>query len=44
VPSLRNIALTPSYFYDGSTETLAEAVKVMGKYQLGRDLFTEELI
>jgi cytochrome c peroxidase len=43
VPSLRNIALTPPYFHDGSTKTLAEAVKGMGKYQLGRDLSTEDI-
>lgn len=37
VPSLRNITLTPPYFHDGSAETLDEAVKVMIKYQLGRE-------
>lgn len=38
VPSLRNVALTAPYFHDGSVATLEEAVWVMGKAQLGRDL------
>jgi cytochrome c peroxidase len=38
VPSLRNISLTPPYFHDGSAKTLEQAVRVMGKYQLGRQL------
>lgn len=38
VPSLRNVALTPPYFHDGSAETLDAAVAVMAKYQLGRVL------
>lgn len=36
VPSLRNVALTPPYFHDGTATTLEEAVVVMAKYQLGR--------
>jgi cytochrome c peroxidase len=35
VPSLRNVALTPPYFHDGSAETLDQAIHVMGRYQLG---------
>ena len=38
VPTLRNVELTPPYLHDGSRATLEETVKVMGKYQLGRDL------
>ena len=38
VPTLRNVALTPPYFHDGSQETLAGAVRIMGQVQLGRDL------
>jgi cytochrome c peroxidase len=38
VPTLRNVALTAPYLHDGSQETLADAVRVMGRYQLGRDL------
>lgn len=36
VPSLRNIALTAPYFHDGSATDLAQAVRVMAYYQLGR--------
>jgi cytochrome c peroxidase len=35
VPSLRNVAMTAPYFHDGSVPTLPEAVKVMGRVQLG---------
>jgi len=35
VPSLRNVAMTPPYFHDGSVPTLPEAVKVMARVQLG---------
>lgn len=38
VPSLRNIVLTSPYFHDGSAENLEEAIKVMAKYQLGRQI------
>lgn len=38
VPSLRNVALTAPYFHDASADTLAQAVVVMGRYQLGREL------
>lgn len=38
VPSLRNVAVTAPYFHDGSATSLQEAVIVMGRYQLGRDL------
>ena len=38
IPSLRNIMLTYPYFHDGSAATLEEAIKVMAKYQLGRQL------
>jgi cytochrome c peroxidase len=38
VPSLRNVALTPPYFHDGSVRTLDEAVQTMARYQLGRPL------
>jgi cytochrome c peroxidase len=35
VPSLRNVALTPPYFHDGSAKTLEAAIGVMAQYQLG---------
>ena len=41
VPTLRNVELTYPYFHDGEAETLAEAVEIMGRIQLGRT-FTEE--
>jgi cytochrome c peroxidase len=43
VPSLRNVELTPPYFHDGSEPTLADAVRMMAKYQLGRDLTGREV-
>lgn len=43
VPSLRNVAVTPPYFHDGSVQTLEEAVRIMGKYQIGRDLTAKEI-
>ncbi len=42
VPSLRNVEKTGPYFHDGSIKTLEEAVKIMGEYQLGRNLSDEE--
>ncbi len=38
VPSLRNVAVTAPYFHDGRAETLPQAVSLMGRLQLGRDL------
>jgi len=38
VPSLRNVAMTAPYFHDGSVTSLPEAVRVMAKVQLGKDL------
>lgn len=38
VPTLRNVALTAPYFHTGSVASLPEAVRVMGKVQLNRDL------
>jgi cytochrome c peroxidase len=43
VPSLRNVAMTPPYFHDGSVATLPEAVRVMARVQLGRTLSDEEV-
>lgn len=43
VPSLRNITLTAPYFHDGSAKTLSEAIAVMAKYQLGRQLSAEQI-
>lgn len=38
VPTLRNIAVTAPYFHNGTVSTLEEAVKVMAKTQLGKEL------
>lgn len=38
VPSLRNIEKTAPYFHDGSIATLDEAVKLMARHQLGKEL------
>ena len=43
VPSLRNVAMTPPYFHDGSVATLTDAVRVMGRVQLGRALTDEQV-
>lgn len=43
VPSLRNVEKTAPYLHDGSVATLEEAVKLMGSYQLGRELNASEL-
>ena len=43
VPGLRNVELTPPYFHDGSVETLAGSVRIMGRYQLGRNLDASEV-
>jgi len=38
VPIHRNVARTAPYFHDGSVEKLEDAVRIMGKIQLGKDL------
>jgi cytochrome c peroxidase len=43
VPSLRNVAMTPPYFHDGSAATLPEAVKNMGYAQLDRVLTSQQI-
>jgi cytochrome c peroxidase len=43
VQQLRNVAVTPPYFHDGSVETLPEAVRIMAKLQLDRDLGSEDV-
>lgn len=35
VPSLKNITETGPYFHDGSAKTLADAIRTMGRYQVG---------
>jgi cytochrome c peroxidase len=43
VPSLRNIEKTGPYFHDASRSTLEEAVRVMGRHQLGLEIPDEEV-
>lgn len=43
VPTLRNIAKTAPYFHDGSVNTLAEAINVMAKHNLGIKLTKNEI-
>ena len=43
VPSLRNVELTAPYFHDGTAPTLDAAVRVMAKYQLGRQLSDDQI-
>jgi cytochrome c peroxidase len=43
VPSLRNIEKTHPFFHDGSIKTLEEAVKIIAKLQLNKDLTDQEV-
>jgi cytochrome c peroxidase len=43
VPSLRNVAMTPPYFHDGSVSSLAKAVRIMAKVQLDTTLTPSEI-
>lgn len=43
VPTLRNVAVTAPYFHNGSVATLGEAVRVMAKTQLNKDLKNDEV-
>jgi cytochrome c peroxidase len=43
VPTLRNIANTSPYFHNGSVKTLDEAVRVMAKTQVNKNLTKDEV-
>lgn len=43
VPTLRNIAQTAPYFHTGNVKSLDEAVRLMGKVQLNKDLNPKEV-
>ncbi len=43
VPTLRNVALTAPYFHDGFAKTLEEAVRLMARFQLGKELDDEQV-
>jgi cytochrome c peroxidase len=42
VPSLRNVAVTAPYFHNGAVASLREAVEIMARVQLGRELPGED--
>jgi len=43
VPTLRNVALTAPYFHNGKVMTLQDAVRIMGKTQLNKDLSQQQV-
>lgn len=43
VPSLRNVARTAPYLHDGSVARLSDVIRVMARYQLGRDVQDTEV-
>ncbi len=43
VPTLRNIALTAPYFHTGTVKTLEEAVQVMAKTELDKDISDQQV-
>jgi cytochrome c peroxidase len=43
VPTLRNVTLTPPYFYDGRVSTLPEAIRLMAWMQLDTKLSFSEI-
>lgn len=44
VPSLRNVADTAPYFHNGQISTLYEAIQIMGRLQLGRELSEQDIL
>ncbi|MBS4051558.1 MAG: heme-binding domain-containing protein [Methylomonas sp.] len=44
VPVLRNIELTYPYFHDGSVAGLADAIRIMGEVQLGKNFSNDEIV
>ncbi|MEM9491876.1 MAG: cytochrome c peroxidase, partial [Myxococcota bacterium] len=43
VPSLRNVAETGPYFHDGSVGELDQAIRLMARHQLGKELSDDEV-
>ena len=43
VPSLRNIEKTAPYFHDGSVQELNEAIRIIAKVQVNKDLTVKEI-
>jgi len=44
VPILRNITQTAPYFHNGSVERIEEALRIMGRHQLGLDLSKQQTV
>ncbi len=42
VPVLRNVAMTPPYFHDGSVDSMEQAIGIMAKIQLGKELSPQQ--
>jgi cytochrome c peroxidase len=42
IASLRNVAMTPPFFHDGSVTLLPDAVRIMARVQLGEDLSDDQ--
>lgn len=43
VPTLRNVTATAPYFYNGALDSLEDAIKEMGRIQLGVDLSNKDI-
>lgn len=43
VPSLRNVALTGPYLHDGTAQSLEDAIKIMARFQLGKNLSNDDI-
>ncbi len=43
VPRLRNVAMTAPYFHDGAISSLDEAVRLMGRHQIGKELTPQQV-
>jgi cytochrome c peroxidase len=44
VPSLRNVEVTAPYLHDGKAESLEEAIRIMGKTQIGKTISDEDVL
>ncbi len=43
VPPLRNVAMTAPYFHDGSVDSLKDAIWIMAKVELNKDLSPQDI-
>ena len=44
VPSLRLVTLTAPYLHNGTVQSLAQMIRMMARYQLGRELPAEDVV